>query len=72
MKPVDVIIGGVKFAHLDNLDSVEVSLDDLLVLVKEIELQRMHVESARVDKLHAIAKLNLIELEKPIRLDYYC
>ena len=71
MKPLNTIIQAIRLAHLDNLNSVEVLLEDLLVLIKEIELQQTYIKSANKEKLYAITKLNLIELEKPIKLDIY-
>ena len=65
------IMQAINLADLDGLDSVEVSMKDLLALRDEINLGNAMLEGLKKRNTILVAQLSLCQLEKPISLSGY-
>ena len=71
-RDVDILCEAINLAHYDKLESVEVSIRDLMVLRNEILVNNPIVEGMKKELKIIKANLTLKSLEKPTKLDTYC
>lgn len=71
---LEILIKAIKLAGADRIDSIEVSMRDLIIMVEHIEDLEADVE-ALIDSKHklsiSLANSELRSLERPIKLDIY-
>jgi hypothetical protein len=71
MNKLDTLLKAINLAHYDNLKTVEVSLEDLVLLRSTIlELQDQAKRLKEVEQTTRI-KLALEQLDKPVKLSIY-
>jgi len=69
---LDNLLKGINLADLDGIKEIEVSVEDLQLMRREILKGRELVQRLCRDINISDAKLGLCQLDRPIRLDTYC
>ena len=69
---LDNLLKGINLADLDGIKEIEVSVEDLQLMRREILNGRELVQRLCRDINISDAKLGLCQLDRPIRLDTYC
>jgi len=70
-KDVDILLAAINLADMDGLKKVEVSIKDLQVLRKAIQVHSDRVQGLILDNEVLRSKLALKGLDRPVRLDVY-